>query len=774
MRKLYLLAVLLMFVVIGCSSGNDLPSVPELGTKISDDAGNGSHMLWGLWQGAIDPVAQNVEFTELRTGEMHLNALPFLEPPPLVNLTLESLQFNGDIIEADIGLRHPFLGLTEFTGFDVCGIFISNGSVSGFSDPDIVMAGPGDTRLLNADGYARWWNPAEFPVNLKTMFSYNDGLLGTPDGAANYSSTVNGYKYFTDILEPDDALSNVPLESRGMFGAGQKNIRHYSIHLGAGLIFNYAVDASWEFPTGDKPWVPPDAFSPGANRPEAWRADITELVNSLYNDGTNNGGSLKLQIDVYDWYNAELNTVYADSPGNFTPVGPVSPIGGGEGYSTYEIEINGATPQNQDSIEVLITVKCEAEGYGGLLPGKTVAAYFVHSAEVGDNDCGGFSVTGADPPEAGSGSDYPVFEVYGINFQDGGNLAVDIVDNGDVVASAENVVWVDSSTLTCELSFCGVNPGTPDLRVTNGCEPVSYASMEYTVTDDPLKNIDLRPGVGIRDIGIRETTGEPYVLFDDGQLWIYTEDYSNGTYKVTNAALDYFDTLDNGDGCAGDSTDKGQYVYLLNSGYSIWGYTGNMMDVTETDPPGLGDRAYFWQNGGSYIMSTRRTPTGYGGNLTYFYIVGTGPGLVNLSAFKALHTSRDNSDDYYTMWCYALEGAPEFDIERYDYYATDGYHSISYDLTICGTQGDGEDELNDPRDISGDADDNIYILEVFSDGEPGVKVYDMDGNYLCQFGDSTSISGNPLRLDVDEGDGEVHVVHSNGVSVFRACEIPFS
>ena len=156
------------------------------------------------------------------------------------------------------------------------------------------------------------------------------------------------------------------------------------------------------------------------------------------------------------------------------------------------------------------------------------------------------------------------------------------------------------------------------------------------------------------------------------------------------------------------------------------------------------------------------------------YIVGTGPGLVNLSAFKALHTSRDNADDYYTMWCYALEGAPEFAIERYDYYATGGMHSASYDLTICGSQGDGEDQLNDPRDISGDVDDNIYILEVFSDSEPGVKVYDMDGNYLCQFGDSTSISGDPLRLDVDEGDGEVHVVHTDGVSVFRACEIPLS
>jgi len=45
---------------------------------------------------------------------MHLNALKFLDPPALLNLTLEAVQFNGSLISADIGLRHPFLGLTNF------------------------------------------------------------------------------------------------------------------------------------------------------------------------------------------------------------------------------------------------------------------------------------------------------------------------------------------------------------------------------------------------------------------------------------------------------------------------------------------------------------------------------------------------------------------------------------------------------------------------------------------------------------------------------------
>ena len=247
--KLVLLAMMISLAALGCS-GAGIPSSPDPAV-LPADASRKIHSSWGLWQGVINPQAETIEFTELRTGDFHLNVLPFLEPPPLLNLTLESLEFNGDIIEVDIGLRHPFLGLTEFTGFDVCGIFISNGSISGFADSDLVMAGKGDTRLLNADGYSRWWNPAEFPMN-GSIFGYTDGLLGAPDSFADYNSTINGYKYFCDDLHnPDDPLDEVTQE---MFSAGQKNIRHYTIKMGSGLIFNYAVDASWQFPEGDQPF----------------------------------------------------------------------------------------------------------------------------------------------------------------------------------------------------------------------------------------------------------------------------------------------------------------------------------------------------------------------------------------------------------------------------------------------------------------------------------------------------------------------------------------
>jgi hypothetical protein len=152
--------------------------------------------------------------------------------------------------------------------------------------------------------------------------------------------------------------------------------------MGAGLVFNYAVDASWVYPQGSPPWSVPDDFPPAANRPEAWNASITETENTLWSDGTNSGGSLSLSIGLWDHYDAGLNTIYAESPGNFSPTGAIPPTGGGVGYSTYTVDIESATPA-LGSIDILITAECEVEGYQDLLPGKKVAAYFTHKAIVG-------------------------------------------------------------------------------------------------------------------------------------------------------------------------------------------------------------------------------------------------------------------------------------------------------------------------------------------------------------------------------------------------------
>ena len=396
LHRLAILAVLIAVGIAGCSSTQQVtvPQNETRGAAVVD-----SHMAWGTWQFVADPAQGTLEIAPLRTSDMHLNALPFLEPPALVNLTLESLQFNGNVIEADIGLRHPFIGLNEFSGFDVCGVLITDGSVSGFQNSKLIMAGAGDTRLVNPDGYTRWWNPAEFPHG-STMFSYKDGLLGTPDATADFNATLNAYKFFCDDLtDPDVSVGTLDPTNRCVFSAGQKNIRHYSIDMGGGLIFNYAVDACWQMPEGSPPYTVPDDFGPAANRPEAWNVEMTEPLNTLWNDGTNSGGDLSLLIDVWDHYDAALNTVTVESPGNFTAVSSASPIGGGDGFSTYQIDITNATP-DQGSIDLLVEVKCEQTGYQGLVPGEPVTAYFSHTADVGSL---GFFVTSPNGGEVWTG-----------------------------------------------------------------------------------------------------------------------------------------------------------------------------------------------------------------------------------------------------------------------------------------------------------------------------------------------------------------------------------
>jgi hypothetical protein len=315
-----------------------------------------------LWQFIADPEAGTLDVMPIRAGEMHLNALGFLEPPPLSSLTLESLQFNGDIVEADIGLKHPFLGLTEFTGFDVCGIVITNGTMTGFNDSSIVIArNDDDTRIVNPDGYSPWWNPANFPENPETpIFGYIDGLLGTPDDLGNYNATVCGYKCFADELGPDDSIEILDLNKRCIFSAGQKNIRHYTIHIGDdGLLFNYAVDACWDFPEGQPPWEAPESFAVSANRPEAFFISVVETENDLYYvDDDNKGGILGLDVIVYDWQGPDtIASVGVEWPGLFPYQEETVPTETTDNTGTYHFELNGDNLTTAAPVEVFITCK---------------------------------------------------------------------------------------------------------------------------------------------------------------------------------------------------------------------------------------------------------------------------------------------------------------------------------------------------------------------------------------------------------------------------------
>ena len=378
----------IIFTIYGCSGSQTYsPVLPNPdGIQAAAKTEGSTHTNWGLWQFYCDPESKTLDVVKLRTGAFHLNALKFVDTPTGVYLTISNLKITGNKVEADIGLRHPFLGLVQFTGFDAKGILISNGSINGFSDNELKIPGTEDTRILNPDGLTRWWNPSEFPDN-GTMFGYMDGVLGAANDIGGYTATLNGYKYFCDDLTDLDApLSDIDPEGRGQFSSGQENVRHYIIDISDdGLVFNYAVDASWKYPVGDPPWDVPGDFPPEANEPEAYRIEVNETKNSLYyTPDQGSGGDLSLSISVYDWYGAELNTVSAEWPGFSDSASSPGPSGGGNGYSTYVVDLEDCTPTAAGEQSILITAACEKAGYQNILPDRVQSAYFIYTALVSD------------------------------------------------------------------------------------------------------------------------------------------------------------------------------------------------------------------------------------------------------------------------------------------------------------------------------------------------------------------------------------------------------
>ena len=198
----------------------------------------------------------------------------------------------------------------------------------------LVFADLDETRLVNADGYSRWWNPTEF--TLPGMFGYTHGVLANT-GALELTATVNPFKYFADILDAESQMAdvqNTPLDSdggRGIFTAGSSNTRRYQIQFpmdpGPVVKYGYAVNASWAAPIPNPPVELPDDFPIEANQPEAFRIVMADTINTLYYHEVlaSGGGALRIQINVHDWqgqFNGnlsdEINAVRIFAPGLMT------------------------------------------------------------------------------------------------------------------------------------------------------------------------------------------------------------------------------------------------------------------------------------------------------------------------------------------------------------------------------------------------------------------------------------------------------------------------
>ncbi len=419
MKHLILLSVAIalgLALAIGCASGTGPAQLlsPPAGPRDSADSSVCGRSLWGLWDVAFDPSAQRFDVVPLRGAMFQANVTKFLQPPsaPIHLLTIQldtgASNIPAGYIVCDITLKHPFIGLPRFRGFDVLGIVMGDASLSGNTAGELWPA-QNELRVVNADGYTRWWNPTEF-TTYGTIFGYTQGAK-TPAGF-HASGIVNGFKYLADDLEPDEPIDQLDLAARGTFSVNPGiNTRLYEIQFPTpggtpNFHFNYAITASYYAPTTeDDPTFPVGVFPMSANMAEAFRISVTDAGSTAYYvNETTYGGDLDLDIEVFDWGLADAVSVDAeilaleigsDLIGGWHsyPVSDLSCDPGSTPFSRiFHMSWTDVTPSGVDGQELFIKVlSAQPSSYAPDIPGISgfdypegipLAACAVYEAEI--------------------------------------------------------------------------------------------------------------------------------------------------------------------------------------------------------------------------------------------------------------------------------------------------------------------------------------------------------------------------------------------------------
>ncbi|MCX6645592.1 MAG: PKD domain-containing protein [bacterium] len=391
-RSLTLIATLfILTLIIGCSGSSNAPVAPDTDSpnltltgqdSAASEYQGGEHALLGFGQCIVDPDSNTMEIVPMRTSEFHLNMVKFVESSP-TGLTIDGpLAIESGILKLKLAIKHPLEGLDEYSVFDTKLVFITPGNVSGFSDTDIVIAGPGTCRLENADGLTRYWNPKEFIM--PSFRGYTPGKLGLNVDPAS-SSILNGYKLYADGFAPTATLADLDPATRAFTQAGNTNSRYCEITIGSSFVFNYAMDACWGLPIPCPPDNLPGDFPIAANQAEPWWIDVTETNNTLWYKSWDFGGNVNYDITIHDWQGSgDFGAVTIDCPGIFTQTSS-TPESTTATSATYHFDVILPVLPSSAGLDVLVSVGVSGD-YDSALTGvtKPLKAYTRHLTEVSD------------------------------------------------------------------------------------------------------------------------------------------------------------------------------------------------------------------------------------------------------------------------------------------------------------------------------------------------------------------------------------------------------
>ena len=134
---LFIVAVLLIFLVLGCSSTGQNPATPQ--NQISElllgrDV-NSEHSLWGIWDIHFDLQGLTAEIEPKRNVMGHFNITDMILPPACLDcLDINVISFDPitRILDAFITLKNP----SAITARDVRGILFTNEFGHELTNPD--------------------------------------------------------------------------------------------------------------------------------------------------------------------------------------------------------------------------------------------------------------------------------------------------------------------------------------------------------------------------------------------------------------------------------------------------------------------------------------------------------------------------------------------------------------------------------------------------------------------------------------------------------------
>ncbi|MFH1676928.1 MAG: hypothetical protein ABIC40_07870 [bacterium] len=299
MRNLILI-VAIAALMVGCAKSNPVsPATYDDQTPLAQNNGSiqdGPYRLWSEWMIFFPKDGGTPQLVPRRESRFHLNALKLLEQNGKNCVQITGKKNNGDgTIDLTVLIKHPFPGYLEYTGFDVKGIIMFNGSYAidwdylhkyDLQEPTrLSWREMGDPEIVNPDGYTPRWAPGYDSGSDLPIFKYWNGKFSNGLPNSNLNAFLN---FYTN-------------EERHMFSCTGQVSRTYTIWLppGQDVIAGYAVEACWEPPTVMPVNNPLTDFPFTANQPEPY----------LWKVVVNNGEPI---MDCEHFHDLNCDGIYAE------------------------------------------------------------------------------------------------------------------------------------------------------------------------------------------------------------------------------------------------------------------------------------------------------------------------------------------------------------------------------------------------------------------------------------------------------------------------------